>query len=62
MGVSSSESEEAWTADPANVSGYALTGCCRAMFANRLSYTFDFKGEMRDSVLVSPLAYRIVFM
>lgn len=45
VGVSSSESEEAWTADPANVSGYALTGCCRAMFANRLSYTFDFKGK-----------------
>ncbi|KAG7154441.1 Fatty acid synthase-like [Homarus americanus] len=44
MGVSSSESEEAWTADPANVSGYALTGCCRAMFPNRISYTFDFKG------------------
>lgn len=43
VGVSSSESEEAWTADPA-VSGYALTGCCRAMFPNRLSYTFDFKG------------------
>ncbi|XP_071547019.1 fatty acid synthase-like [Panulirus ornatus] len=44
VGVSSSESEEAWTVDPANVSGYALTGCCRAMFANRISYTFDFKG------------------
>ncbi|XP_063877296.1 fatty acid synthase-like isoform X1 [Scylla paramamosain] len=44
VGVSSSESEEAWTADPANVSGYALTGCCRAMFANRISFTFDFKG------------------
>lgn len=44
VGVSSSESEEAWTSDPANVSGYALTGCQRAMFANRLSYTFDFKG------------------
>ena len=47
MGVSSSESEEAWTADPANVSGYALIGCCRAMFANRISYTFDFKGNMK---------------
>lgn len=44
VGVSSSESEEAWTADPAHVSGYALTGCCRAMFPNRISYTFDFKG------------------
>lgn len=44
VGVSSSESEEAWTADPAQVTGYALTGCCRAMFPNRISYTFDFKG------------------
>ncbi|KAK3875727.1 hypothetical protein Pcinc_019416 [Petrolisthes cinctipes] len=44
IGVSSSESEEAWTSDPASVSGYALTGCCRAMFPNRISYTFDFKG------------------
>ncbi|KAK7080814.1 hypothetical protein SK128_019451 [Halocaridina rubra] len=44
IGVSSSESEEVWIADPTNVSGYALTGCCRAMFANRISYTFDFKG------------------
>nr|QDK64693.1 fatty acid synthase [Macrobrachium nipponense] len=44
IGVSSSESEEVWIADPSNVTGYALTGCCRAMFANRISYTFDFKG------------------
>lgn len=44
VGVSTSETEEAWTSDPAKVSGYALTGCCRAMFANRISYTFDFKG------------------
>lgn len=26
------------------VNGYGLTGCCRAMFANRISYTFDFNG------------------
>ncbi|XP_068233154.1 fatty acid synthase [Palaemon carinicauda] len=44
IGVSSSESEEVWIKDPSNVTGYALTGCCRAMFANRISYTFDFKG------------------
>ena len=24
--------------------GYGLTGCCRAMFPNRISYTFDFTG------------------
>lgn len=30
--------------DPDRVNGYGLTGCARAMFANRLSFTFDFKG------------------
>ncbi|CAL4149895.1 unnamed protein product [Meganyctiphanes norvegica] len=44
IGVSQSESEEAWTRDPAQITGYGLTGCCRAMFPNRISYTFDFKG------------------
>ncbi|KAK6634166.1 hypothetical protein RUM44_004774 [Polyplax serrata] len=44
IGVSDSESDEYWTADPEKVNGYALTGCCRAMFPNRISYTFDFNG------------------
>ncbi|KAJ1529566.1 hypothetical protein ONE63_006337 [Megalurothrips usitatus] len=44
IGVSSSESDEYWTQDPDRVNGYGLTGCCRAMFPNRLSYTFDFNG------------------
>lgn len=44
VGVSNSETEEMWTADPDKINGYALTGCCRAMFPNRVSYTFDFKG------------------
>lgn len=44
IGVSDSESDEYWTADPELVNGYGLTGCCRAMFANRVSYTFDFSG------------------
>lgn len=44
IGVSDSESDEYWTADPDKVNGYGLTGCCRAMFPNRLSYTFDFTG------------------
>ena len=26
------------------ITGYGLTGCCRAMFPNRISYTFDFTG------------------
>lgn len=44
IGVSSSETEQHWTSDPDLVNGYGLTGCARAMFANRISYTFDFKG------------------
>ncbi|OAD52584.1 Fatty acid synthase [Eufriesea mexicana] len=44
IGVSSSESDEFWTVDPDQVNGYGLTGCCRAMFSNRISYTFDFNG------------------
>ncbi|XP_047360366.1 fatty acid synthase-like [Vespa velutina] len=44
IGVSSSESDEYWTKDPETVNGYGLTGCCRAMFSNRISYTFDFQG------------------
>ncbi|CAH0760904.1 unnamed protein product [Diatraea saccharalis] len=44
VGVSNSESEEMWAADPDKINGYGLTGCCRAMFPNRISYTFDLKG------------------
>ncbi|XP_038206276.1 fatty acid synthase-like [Zerene cesonia] len=44
VGVSNSETEELWTSDPDKINGYALTGCCRAMFPNRISYTFDLKG------------------
>lgn len=44
IGVSDSESSEFWTRDPDLVNGYGLTGCCRAMFPNRISYTFDFNG------------------
>lgn len=44
IGCSASETEQHWCADPDLVNGYGLIGCSRAMFANRLSYTFDFKG------------------
>ncbi|GLH14335.1 Fatty acid synthase [Gryllus bimaculatus] len=44
IGVSDSEADEYWTQDPDRVNGYGLTGCCRAMFPNRISYTFDFTG------------------
>jgi len=44
IGVSNSETEDYLSADPDRVNGYGLTGCTRSMFANRISFTFDFKG------------------
>ncbi|KAK0152563.1 Fatty acid synthase [Merluccius polli] len=44
VGVSGSEAGEAFSRDPEELLGYSMTGCQRAMFANRLSYFFDFNG------------------
>lgn len=44
IGCSASEAHDVWTADADKVTGYEMTGCTRSMFANRLSYFFDFKG------------------
>ncbi|GMR51168.1 hypothetical protein PMAYCL1PPCAC_21363, partial [Pristionchus mayeri] len=44
VGCSHSETSDVLTADPETVTGYALTGCTRSMFSNRLSFTFDFRG------------------
>ncbi|KAF6202923.1 hypothetical protein GE061_003330 [Apolygus lucorum] len=44
IGVSASESGEYFTAEEDRVNGYGLTGSARAMFPNRISYTFDLKG------------------
>lgn len=47
IGSSFSEAAEAWASDIETTTGYTMTGCCRAMFANRLSYFFDFKGNIQ---------------
>lgn len=52
IGVSSSEAEEFWLTNPDHVDGYALTGCCRAMFPNRISFSFHFTGKLRTSSLM----------
>ncbi|XP_053145655.1 fatty acid synthase [Hemicordylus capensis] len=44
IGVSGSEAGEAFSIDPEQLLGYSMTGCQRAMFANRISYFFDFNG------------------
>lgn len=44
IGVSNSDVEEYWCAGPDRVNGYGMLGCARTMFANRISFTFDFNG------------------
>lgn len=44
IGVSGSEASEAFSRDPEELLGYSMSGCQRAMLANRLSYFFDFNG------------------
>ncbi|KAM4691284.1 fatty acid synthase isoform 2-T2 [Rhinophrynus dorsalis] len=44
IGVSGSEAGEAFSRDPEELLGYSMTGCQRAMLANRISYFFDLKG------------------
>lgn len=51
IGVSGSEAGEAFSKDPEELLGYSMTGCQRAMFANRLSYFFDFNGMQSFSFL-----------
>jgi len=44
VGCSGSEMSVACTRDPETIVGYSLTGTTRSMFANRLSFAFDFRG------------------
>lgn len=44
IGVSVAESTEVWATDPETLVGYSMPGCCKAMFANRVSFFFDFNG------------------
>lgn len=45
IGASGSEAIEALSQDPEELLGYSMTGCQRAMLANRISYFFDLKGK-----------------
>nr|P12276.5 RecName: Full=Fatty acid synthase; Includes: RecName: Full=[Acyl-carrier-protein] S-acetyltransferase; Includes: RecName: Full=[Acyl-carrier-protein] S-malonyltransferase; Includes: RecName: Full=3-oxoacyl-[acyl-carrier-protein] synthase; Includes: RecName: Full=3-oxoacyl-[acyl-carrier-protein] reductase; Includes: RecName: Full=3-hydroxyacyl-[acyl-carrier-protein] dehydratase; Includes: RecName: Full=Enoyl-[acyl-carrier-protein] reductase; Includes: RecName: Full=Acyl-[acyl-carrier-protein] hyd len=44
VGASGSEALEALSQDPEELLGYSMTGCQRAMLANRISYFYDFTG------------------
>ncbi|PIO30632.1 hypothetical protein AB205_0176740, partial [Aquarana catesbeiana] len=68
VGVSGSEAGEAFSRDPEELLGYSMTGCQRAMFANRISYFFDFKGPSlaidtacSSSLLALENAYKAIY-
>ncbi|XP_073540254.1 fatty acid synthase [Phyllobates terribilis] len=68
IGVSGSEAGEAFSRDPEELLGYSMTGCQRAMFANRISYFFDFKGPSlaidtacSSSLLALENAYKAIY-
>ncbi|XP_055683221.1 fatty acid synthase-like [Lutzomyia longipalpis] len=44
VGAIASEAKEYWSTDPNSITGHELLGCFRSMFANRLSFTFNFTG------------------
>ncbi|KAF2886168.1 hypothetical protein ILUMI_20005 [Ignelater luminosus] len=44
VGISLSETAQYWNKDPDQINGYGMTEDSKAMFANRIFYTFDFKG------------------
>ncbi|KAK3730951.1 hypothetical protein QZH41_008841, partial [Actinostola sp. cb2023] len=44
IGTTGSEAGEAFSSNAEDIDGYDMIGCCPAMFANRVSFAFDFKG------------------
>ena len=47
LGCCGSEVHALWLGDVNNITGYEQTGCTMSMFANRLSFTYDFKGPSK---------------
>ena len=47
IGCCGSELHAQWLSDVKDVTGYEQTGCTMSMFANRLSFFFDFKGPSK---------------
>jgi len=45
IGTTGSETGQALTRSFQCTEGYSITGCCASMFANRLSFFYDLKGE-----------------
>lgn len=49
VGACFSESEKTWFYEKLQVNGFGLTGCARAMLANRISYWLGVNGEKNEN-------------
>ena len=47
VGCCGSEIHSQWLSNVNEITGYEQTGCTLSMFANRLSFYFDFKGPSK---------------
>ena len=47
LGCCGSEVHALWLGDINNITGYEQTGCTMSMFANRLSFFYNFKGPSK---------------
>ena len=47
MGCCGSEVHAMWLSNYNDITGYEQTGCTMSMFANRLSFFFDFRGPSK---------------
>ncbi len=47
VGACGSETHAQWLGDIDSITGYEQSGCAQSMFANRLSWWFDFQGPSK---------------
>ena len=47
VGCCGSEIHAQWLSNVPEITGYEQTGCTLSMFANRLSFSFDFRGPSK---------------
>lgn len=50
IGACFSESEKTWFYEKIQVNGFGITGCSRAMLANRISYWLGVNGKCKISI------------
>ena len=63
VGSCFTDCHKGWLTDVKDITGYENTGCAQSMYANRLSYFYDFAGKFTKAVNISqmPLKIKMIF-